>query len=72
MPNAYEKLGACTFDNLIAGNTIPIMTQSATIKAGEGRAGARYCTLAAGSDGKLEQLATESARASEVPSRCPL
>ena len=44
MPNAYEKLGACTFDNLIAGNTIPIMTQSATIKAGEGQTGARYCT----------------------------
>lgn len=66
MPNAYEKLGACTFDNLIAGNTIPIMTQSATIKAGEGQL-VRGTVLAAGSDGKLKQLATESAGASEVP-----
>ncbi len=66
MSNAYEKLGACTFDNLIAGNTIPIMTQSATIKAGEGQL-VRGTVLAAGSDGKLKQLATESAGASEVP-----
>lgn len=66
MPNYFENLGTCTMDNLIAGNTIPILTQCATIAAGQGTL-VRGAVLAAGADGKLKLLATESAGASEVP-----
>lgn len=66
MANYFENLGACPVDNLIAGNTIPIHTASATIAAAEGKL-VRGTVLAAGADGKLKQLATESASASEVP-----
>lgn len=62
----YENLGACVPDNLIAGNTIPVLTASATIAAAEGKL-VRGTVLASGTDGKLKQLATESAGASEVP-----
>lgn len=65
MPNYFENLGACTMDNLIAGNTMPILTASATLAAGQGKL-VRGTVLAAGTDGKLKQLAAESAGASEV------
>ena len=31
MANYFESMGACVPDNLIAGNTIPTLTASATI-----------------------------------------
>lgn len=66
MANHFENLGACPVDNLIAGNTIPTLTVSATIAAAEGKL-VRGTVLAAGADGKLKQLAAESAGASESP-----
>ena len=65
MVNYYESLGACVPDNLIAGNTIPILTASATIAAAEGKL-VRGTVLAASADGKLKQLSAESAGASEA------
>lgn len=66
MPNYYENLGACTADNLIAGNNIPLHTASATIAAAEGNL-VRGTVLAVGSDRKLKQLSSTSSGASEVP-----
>lgn len=62
----YENLGACAPDNLIAGNTIPALSASATIAAAEGKL-VRGTVLASGADGKLKQLSAESKGASETP-----
>lgn len=66
MANYFENLGACPVDNLIAGNTIPIHTASATIAAASGKL-VRGAVLAAGADGKLKPLSAESAGATETP-----
>lgn len=66
MANYYEKIGTCTPDNLIAGNTIPILTIAATIAAAEGNL-VRGTVLSQGTDGKLKQLSSTSSGASEVP-----
>ena len=65
MANYFESMGACVPDNLIAGNTIPTLTASATIAAAQGKL-VRGTVLAAGADGKLKQLSAESAGASET------
>ena len=36
MAKYFEDLGVCVPDNLIAGNTIPTLTASATIAAAQG------------------------------------
>jgi hypothetical protein len=66
MPNYNETVGRCAPDSLIAGNTIPVHTASATIAASEGQL-QRGTVLAMGTDGKMKLLSTESAGASEVP-----
>lgn len=66
MAKYYEKLGDCTPDNLILGNDVPLLTQTATIAAGEG-ALVRGSVLAAGTDGKLKLLSSTSSSATEVP-----
>ena len=66
MTKYYEKLGDCTPDNLILGNDVPLLTQTATIASGEG-ALVRGSVLAAGTDGKLKLLSSDSAGATEVP-----
>lgn len=65
MANYFESMGACVPDNLIAGNTIPTLTASATIAAAQGKL-VRGTVLVAGADGKLKQLSAESAGASET------
>lgn len=37
MANYIETLGACEYDNLIAGNTIPTHTVTGTIASGQGK-----------------------------------
>ena len=37
MANYIETLGACEYDNLIAGNTIPTHTATGTIASGQGK-----------------------------------
>ncbi len=66
MPNYNETVGHCVPDLLLAGNTIPVHTASATIAASQGRM-QRGAVLAMGADGKLKLLSAESAGASEVP-----
>lgn len=66
MANYFENLGACMPDNLIAGNTIPIHTASATIAAASGKL-VRGAVLTAGADSKLKPISAESAGATELP-----
>lgn len=66
MPNYNETVGKCVPDSLIAGNTIPVHTASATIAASQGQL-QRGAVLAMGTDGKMKLLSTESTGASEVP-----
>ena len=66
MANYFENLGACMPDNLIAGNTIPIHTASATIAAASGKL-RRGAVLTAGADSKLKPISAESAGATELP-----
>ena len=66
MAKYYEKLGDCMPDNLVLGNDVPLLTQTATIAAGEG-ALVRGSVLAAGTDGKLKLLSSTSSSATEVP-----
>lgn len=66
MANYFENLGACMPDNLIAGNTIPIHTASATIAAASGKL-VRGAVLTTGADGKLKPISAESAGATELP-----
>lgn len=65
MAKYYENMGECTPDNLIIGNDVALITQTATIAAGEG-ALVRGSVLATGADGKLKLLSSESSGASEV------
>lgn len=66
MAKYFEKLGDCVPDNLILGNDLPLITQTATIAAGEGKL-VRGSVLAAGADGKLKLLSSTSSSATEVP-----
>lgn len=66
MPNYNETVGHFVPDRLLAGNTIPVHTASATIAAGQSQL-QRGAVLAMGADGKLKLLSAESAGASEVP-----
>ena len=65
----YENLGVCAPDNLIAGNDIPIMTTSGTIRAGQ-NALKRGTVLAISTgttgDGKLVILGTTATPGTEV------
>ena len=66
MAKYFEKLGDCVPDNLILGNDLPLIIQTATITAGEGKL-VRGSVLAAGADGKLKLLSSTSSSATEVP-----
>lgn len=65
----YENLGACVHDNLIAGNDIPIVTASGTIRAGQ-NALKRGTVLAISTgttgDGKLVILGTAATPTTET------
>ena len=69
MAKYYENLGECVPDNLIAGNDIPLVTESGSIRSGQGALKrGTVLALSTGStgDGKLVILGTTATPTTET------
>ena len=69
MAKYYENLGTCAPDNLIAGNDIPLVSESGTIRSGQGalkRGTVLAISTGTTGDGKLVILGTAATPTTET------